>query len=194
MSAKRAERLQVMLTIDEVRRVEEWRYENRMPSRSAAVRALMNLGLRAHAPVDQAALLERSVSSQDVGVTENGPLVDSPEDGRAILVVAGDSLVGQGLGRLLEQAGFRLVGPVRGRDEALTLASESSVAGAVIDATSGAEALGEIADGLAAKAIPFAFVNGDQQERLPVRHQAVEVISRANASEKLGRVLARLIA
>ena len=69
MTEKRAERLQVMLTPEEVRLVEEWRFKNRMPSRSAAVRALMNLGLRARSTlVDEAALLDGAVSSRDIGV------------------------------------------------------------------------------------------------------------------------------
>lgn len=69
MAGKRAERLQIMLTEEEVRRVEEWRFENRMPSRSAAVRALMNLGLRARTKIlDRAILLDGGVSSHDIGV------------------------------------------------------------------------------------------------------------------------------
>ena len=71
MPEKRAERLQVMLTAEEVRMVEEWRFENRMPSRSAAVRALMNLGLRANSTVvDESDLLNGAVSSRDIGVAE----------------------------------------------------------------------------------------------------------------------------
>lgn len=193
MSAKRAERLQVMLTIDEVRRVEEWRYENRMPSRSAAVRALMNLGLRAHAAVDQAAMLERSVASQDVGVTESGALVEPSGSGSAVLVVAGDRLVGLGLGRLVEHAGFRVVGPARTPGEAQALSARDSIAAAVIDVAS-TETLDQIADRLADRPIPFAFVIGDRAEPLPSRHRSVEVISHANAEERLGRVLAELIA
>lgn len=74
MNEKRAERLQVMLTAEEVRLVEEWRFENRMPSRSAAVRALMNLGLRAETTVvDESALLNGAVSSRDIGVADGAP-------------------------------------------------------------------------------------------------------------------------
>lgn len=71
MPTRRAERLQVMLTADEVRMVEEWRFQNRMPSRSAAVRALMNLGLRANSTVvDESALLNGAVSSRDIGLAK----------------------------------------------------------------------------------------------------------------------------
>jgi hypothetical protein len=69
MSEKRAERLQIMLTVEEAVKLEDWRFEHRMPSRSAAIRALLNLGLRANSElVDQSALLGRAVSSPDIGV------------------------------------------------------------------------------------------------------------------------------
>jgi len=43
----RQERLQIMLTAEVLRAVEDWRFRMRMPSRAAAVRALMRLGLSA---------------------------------------------------------------------------------------------------------------------------------------------------
>ncbi len=42
---ERAERLQVMLNADELVALENFRYENRMPSRAAAVRELLRRGL-----------------------------------------------------------------------------------------------------------------------------------------------------
>lgn len=193
MSAKRAERLQVMLTIDEVRRVEQWRYENRMPSRSAAVRALMNLGLRTHAAIDQTALLEGSVHSEDVGVTENGPLADEGEDGPAVLVVAADGLVGQGLGRLLERAGFRILGPAVTGEEAQALAAKDGVAAAVIDVDSDSGAARGIAESLAQRGIPFAVVTGDGTKSVPPGCDSAQVVSHAGADKKLARVIAELI-
>ncbi len=43
----RAERLQIMLTEDELRIVDDWRFARRMPSRAAAVRELLKRGLAA---------------------------------------------------------------------------------------------------------------------------------------------------
>lgn len=43
--AGREERLQIMLSPDELRVVDDFRFENRMPSRAAAVRELFRLGL-----------------------------------------------------------------------------------------------------------------------------------------------------
>jgi hypothetical protein len=41
----RGQRLQVMLTPLELSKVDDWRFIQRMPSRAAAVRALLKLGL-----------------------------------------------------------------------------------------------------------------------------------------------------
>ena len=41
----RAERLQIMLTADELRLVDDWRFARRMPSRSSAIRELLKRGL-----------------------------------------------------------------------------------------------------------------------------------------------------
>ncbi|MDW6022355.1 hypothetical protein SAZ10_11380 [Mesorhizobium sp. BAC0120] len=44
---ERPERLQIMLSADELMALENWRFENRMPSRAAAVRELLRRGLAA---------------------------------------------------------------------------------------------------------------------------------------------------
>ena len=43
--ADREERLQIMLSPEELRAVDDFRFEHRMPSRAAAVRELFRLGL-----------------------------------------------------------------------------------------------------------------------------------------------------
>lgn len=43
----RGERLQIMLAEDELKAVDDWRFDRRMPSRAAAVRELLRLGLEA---------------------------------------------------------------------------------------------------------------------------------------------------
>ena len=44
---QRSERLQVMLSADEIAVIEDFRYQARMPSRAAAVRELLRRGLAA---------------------------------------------------------------------------------------------------------------------------------------------------
>lgn len=191
MSAKRAERLQVMLTIDEVRLVEEWRFEHRMPSRSAAVRALMNLGLQAHAAVNEAALLEGSVSSRDVGVAENGSLVGSAEDRPGVLVVAGDELAGHGLGRVVERAGYRVVGPARTLAEADRLAAAGRFAAAVLDARAGTGIVVAVTDWLTSQRVPCAVVTDAAGEG--AGHGDTAVTGGDGVGERLGHALSQLI-
>lgn len=47
MSAGRIERLQVMLDAYELKALDDWRFQKRMPSRSAAVREIIRRGLAA---------------------------------------------------------------------------------------------------------------------------------------------------
>jgi hypothetical protein len=41
----RPERLQIMLTEDEIKALDDWRFTRRMPSRAAAIRELLKRGL-----------------------------------------------------------------------------------------------------------------------------------------------------
>ena len=198
MGGKRAERLQVMLTIDEVRKVEEWRFEHRMPSRSAAVRALMNLGLHVKAPqVNESAMLEGAVSSRDAGVVENGSFLTGSEtaaDGPAVLVMAGDYLVGQGIRRLLDEAGFRVVGPAAGPGEARSLAKSAAPAAAVIDAAAHDGSAAATADYLAERGVPFLFLIADGPETsLPEQHRSAPVASREQAASDLAACVSGLL-
>jgi metal-responsive CopG/Arc/MetJ family transcriptional regulator len=47
MDDPRGERLQIMLTKEELEALDTWRFERRMPSRAAAVRELLRRGLSA---------------------------------------------------------------------------------------------------------------------------------------------------
>jgi hypothetical protein len=66
---QRGERLQVMLTDDELRALDDWRFARRMPSRAAAVRELLRLGLAAVGVV-----LGDGRKSKDFGVTEDASI------------------------------------------------------------------------------------------------------------------------
>jgi hypothetical protein len=61
----RGERLQIMLTDQELAALDDWRFAKRMPSRASAVRELLNRGLTAEG-VD----LAGRVHSRDFGVLE----------------------------------------------------------------------------------------------------------------------------
>jgi len=61
----RGERLQIMLTREELEALDSWRFARRMPSRAAAVRELLKRGLAA----EGFDLVKRGSKSEDFGVT-----------------------------------------------------------------------------------------------------------------------------
>jgi hypothetical protein len=61
----RGERLQIMLTAEELEALDSWRFNRRMPSRAAAVRELLKRGLAA----EGFGLAEGGSKSRDFGVT-----------------------------------------------------------------------------------------------------------------------------
>jgi hypothetical protein len=67
MNDLRGERLQVMLAPEELAALDDFRFKHRMPTRAAAVRELLKLGL-ASAGIDGAA----GVKSSDYGVFGRG--------------------------------------------------------------------------------------------------------------------------
>jgi hypothetical protein len=64
----RGERLQIMLTGEELAAVDDWRFTRRMPSRAAAVRELLKRGLEA----EGFEVAEMGSKSQDFGVLDGG--------------------------------------------------------------------------------------------------------------------------
>ncbi|HEX3405604.1 MAG TPA: hypothetical protein VHS81_00070 [Caulobacteraceae bacterium] len=62
----RGERLQIMLSEDELRVLDDWRFNRRMPSRAAAVRELLTRGLAAEGFQRS----EAGMRSKDYGVSE----------------------------------------------------------------------------------------------------------------------------
>lgn len=67
-SDERGERLQIMLSQDELRALENWRFAKRMPSRAAAVRELLRRGLAA----EGFDLAGEGVQSKQFGIVDKG--------------------------------------------------------------------------------------------------------------------------
>jgi len=63
-NTKRGERLQVMLTEEEVVALDDWRFKTRMPSRASAIRELLLRGLTA----EGFALATQGVKSSSFGM------------------------------------------------------------------------------------------------------------------------------
>lgn len=76
---RKLERLQIILTLEELDALDDWRFANRMPTRAAAIRELMKRGMAACVDGDAAA--RNSRRSRDVRLVDrrsggNGAQVD----------------------------------------------------------------------------------------------------------------------
>ena len=69
----RGERLQIMLTKEEVKAVDTWRFSRHMPSRAAAVRELLKRGLSS----EGFTVAEDGMHSSEFGVVEAGGLAQA---------------------------------------------------------------------------------------------------------------------
>jgi hypothetical protein len=72
----RGERLQIMLTKEELEALDNWRFSKRMPSRAAAIRELLKRGLSA----EGFDLADGGSRSQDFGVTAQPKAVGSDSE------------------------------------------------------------------------------------------------------------------
>jgi hypothetical protein len=64
----REQRLQIMLSEEELQAIDDWRFQRRMPTRAAAVRELLRRGLAAEGFLEAKA----GEKSQDFGVVGGG--------------------------------------------------------------------------------------------------------------------------
>lgn len=64
MTLGRGERLQIMLTEDELVAIDDWRFDRRMPSRASAIRELLKRGLIA----EGFDLANKNTKSKDFGI------------------------------------------------------------------------------------------------------------------------------
>lgn len=74
----RGERLQIMLSEEELRALDDWRFSKRMPSRAAAVRELLRRGLAAEG-FDLAPSGQKSVSFGVTATTNGASSEDEPD-------------------------------------------------------------------------------------------------------------------
>jgi hypothetical protein len=91
MSDMRGERLQVMLSPEDLTTIDDFRFRHRMPTRAAAVRELLKMGLAA--PASNGG----GMKSSSYGVFDRGP--DGHTQGGAEPEAAESLLVAQGKSR-----------------------------------------------------------------------------------------------
>ncbi|BBD99839.1 response regulator [Sphingobium amiense] len=91
-------------------------------------------------------------------------------DGKSILIVEDEAMIGMMLEDYLDALGYRLHGLAASVDEACAHAREGGFDAALIDCNLQGEKSWPVADILAEKAIPFVFATGGMADDLPASH------------------------
>lgn len=96
--------------------------------------------------------------------------------GGRVLVVEDEMLLAMLLQTTLQEAGYEVVGPVARLDRALQAALEEDISAALLDINLDGEMVYPVAEVLAQRGIPFAFVTGYDRESLPAHHGAAAIL------------------
>jgi CheY-like chemotaxis protein len=189
MRGKRNERIQILLNDEELKAVDEWRFENRMPSRSAAVRALVHLALKGRGK--KSVRPEGAISSRDVGIIDSSPELAAAlgtGDRKKVLLVEDEFLVALGLESMIEDLGFDIMGPAFSADEAMELIGTGRPDAAILDVDLGRETSFHLAEHLKKKRVPLVFCTGVETE-CPESLKDVPVLVKPHVQEKIAELL-----
>src|SRR5262245_39392190 len=88
-----------------------------------------------------------------------------------VLIVEDDDLAAEALQLSLEDAGYLALAPVASVRTALKSLKENSIDAALLDVNLGGELVFPVADALAARGVPFAFVSACRRADIPPEHR-----------------------
>jgi DNA-binding response OmpR family regulator len=86
-----------------------------------------------------------------------------------ILVVEDESLIALHIAELLEDHGFKVIGPVATLSDAIVLASRERLDGALLDVNIIGGPIDDVANILDRRGVPFIFVTANGRDDLPGR-------------------------
>jgi PAS domain S-box-containing protein len=98
--------------------------------------------------------------------------------GNRVLLVEDESLVAMMMGEVLRELGFSVIGPCATAAEATATIGSTDVSAAILDVNLDGELVYPVADLLAARGIPFAFITGYGEESLSPRYADVPVLQK----------------
>ncbi|KQY97711.1 hypothetical protein ASD45_16935 [Pseudolabrys sp. Root1462] len=119
--------------------------------------------------------------------------MSSPLSGRTVLVVEDEMLVAWLLEDMLVDLGCVVIGPAAKVNHALMMIQANAIDIAVLDVNLNGETSYPIADALAARGVPFAFVTGYDKDRMPDGYRAFSVLQKPFHRAELSATLTRLL-
>jgi PAS domain S-box-containing protein len=123
------------------------------------------------------------------GGNGNGTVIGlNRRDKPRVLVVEDEALVGMMIGDCLTEFGFQVIGPLATVSEALAAARDKRFDAAVLDINLGDGLVYTVAEILAARGVPFAFVTGYDADRVDPRFSGVPVLQKPIERDMLQKV------
>jgi CheY-like chemotaxis protein len=113
-------------------------------------------------------------------------------DGKRILVIEDEPLIGMVLTDYLEDAGCRVVGPAPSLDKAMAFATSEQIDAALVDGNLAGRPVDNLARALRQRNIPFAFVTGYGRDALPAGFDDAPIVEKPFTQEQVIAALERL--
>ncbi|WP_404480832.1 response regulator [Novosphingobium sp. BL-52-GroH] len=154
------------------------------------VRWTMTLPLRVEAPAAAACAARKSPAP----ARPPAPPASDPLPPIRVLVVEDEPLVAMELMMEIEDAGAIAIGPATSCDHALSLIREARPDLALLDGNLNGEKIDAVADLLAARHTPFAFVSGYDRDQLPHGHSDRPMLGKPFVVPDVHAMLRRLAA
>ncbi|MGF1624282.1 MAG: response regulator [Alphaproteobacteria bacterium] len=189
MATKRTEKLQILLDDAELEAIDEWRFEHYMPSRSAAVRALLHVALQARGPKSKRPATV--ANSREVGVVDSSPEMRAALGTGArkkVLLVEDEYLIAAGLESIVDGLGYQVLGPVSETGQALDMLEQVTPDAVVLDIDLGTETSLGLAEIIMQREIPIVFCTGVALA-MPEALKSVPLVSKPHVREEIARVL-----
>jgi CheY-like chemotaxis protein len=106
-----------------------------------------------------------------------------------ILIVEDETMVAMLLEDIVDELGFRVVGPVGRVSQALALLESATIDGAVLDLNLAGEFSYPIADALIARGLPFVFATGYGEAGVDPAYHSRPVVQKPFTLERLQQAL-----
>lgn len=119
--------------------------------------------------------------------------MDSPPAGPRVLVVEDEVLVSWVAQDMLMDLGCVVIGPAVSVALALAMVEAEAIDAALLDINLDGELSYPVADALAARGVPYAFVSGYDRDRLPEAYRAVPYLQKPLRPAQLEDEVARLL-
>ncbi len=113
--------------------------------------------------------------------------------GKRVLVIEDEPIVAMDLAGALTERGCSVVGPAATLEDAKRLVAETRLDVALVDANLGGQPVDEIAEALAKRNIPFAFVTGYDRDGLPAAFREAAMINKPFSREEIVQIVTRLV-